>query len=184
MGRAAVYVKGSKETMRALRKIDPELASQLNKRMNDGARTILDRAGQSVPPRPMRNWGQWTRKRDGADLNWEPDTVRKGLKYTRKGGRGSASGSIGGANVKGMATFSLVNRSPIGAIYEMAGSKGGSSPQGRVFVRNLTGNYKPAPRLLVETWRSMKGITMMAAIAHKCARIAEERVQKELNSGS
>lgn len=182
MGQANVFIKNHKETMAALRKIDPELASQLNKRMNDGARKITSRAKQRVPARPLRNWGAWTRGRDGADLSWNPQVVKKGITYSRAGGRrGSVSG---GGSVRGISSFKLVNRSPIGAIYEMAGSKGGGSPQGQVFVKTIQSNFGPEPRLLIETWRSMKGITMMAAIARECAKAAEEAVQKAMPSGN
>lgn len=181
MAQASVFIKNQKETLAALRKLDPELASQLNKRMNDGARKVIAHARDRVPPRPLRNWGDWTRKRDNADLSWDPQTVRKGLTYSRAGGR---RGSVGGGGaVRGISTLKLVNRSPIGAIYEMAGSKGGNSPQGRVFVRTIRANFSEEPRLLIQAWRSMKGITMMAAIARECAKTAEEAVQKAMPSG-
>jgi hypothetical protein len=205
MAQAAVAIKGLKETMAALQKIDPVLKAELTKRMGDGARKVRDRAKQRVPDRLMRHYGRWVRGRDGADISWDPGQVRDGIKVSRRGGRASTS-----SGVQSVATMKLVNMSPMGAIYEMAGSKGGTGvrnmgtqsktqlfgvvsrvsddevawPQGKQFITNIMGDFGKPPRLLVETWRSMKGITMMAAIAHECARIAEERVQKELNSGS
>lgn len=186
MGRPTVFVRGHQETLAALKLIDPELSKQLRKRMNDGARKVLTRAKQRVPARPLRNWGTWNSGKDGRDLLWDPNVVKAGLRFSR------ASGNIGSASsgaLKGRASFRLLNKSPVGAIYEMAGSDGGTGtrtltngnkvqwPQSHTFVRNVKANFGTEPRLLIETWRSMKGITMMAAIARECAKAAEDAVK-------
>ena len=191
MSDAPVTVKHLNEWMAALKVIDPVMAKALTNEMKEPARKIANLAKDEAPSGPLiSNYGSWKRGKDGFDLGYQRSDVQKGIMVTT--GRKRISGS----NVGASAALRIVSKSPIGVLYEKIGERGGNGvawrkaegggkrpvnwPQSRVFVRAITGNYSPAPRLLIRIWRREKGITKSAAAAHRVAEMAVAEVEKRM----
>ena len=137
----SVELKGVKETLRALRKFDPELLKELNKEIKGIMIPIRDKARSYAPtaaPGGLYNWdeGKYTTKitaRNSAFRNlnddgsrrrfplYQAETVRKGIYYSQAPSKRNAKGWS--------AQYIIANASASGAIYETAGRKnpGGSS---------------------------------------------------------
>lgn len=134
-------VDGVKETLRALRKFDPELLKEMNKEIKGVMIPIRDKARGYAPtaaPGGLYNWdeGKYTKKitaKNSAFRNvnddgsrrrfplYQAETVRKGIYYSQAPSR---------RNAKGWSSqYIVANASASGAIYETAGRKnpGGSS---------------------------------------------------------
>jgi hypothetical protein len=165
-----IEVKNLDRTIDALRIIDPALKKDLNRQMVGSVKPILDKVKARVPIRPATNWGGWQRRGDsgsGADLSWDQAKVRRGITTSTANAR-----MVGG--VRGQ--FRLLNKSAAGAVFEMAGSKGGNgSRSSSAFIRNSE-KFGVAPRLLVRTWKEEKGYTVVAKAMRSVVRQAEARV--------
>jgi hypothetical protein len=128
---------GAAETMRALRKIDPEMAKQLTRAMKKPGNVLAKQARTHVNSVGLSNWGTW---RGG----YEAARVRRKIQARvvtskRKGAKG--------------ALLRVVNQDAAGAIWEMAGRKNdGTSPRGRAFIRNIRNKGGEANRLIYRAW--------------------------------
>ena len=136
-------VAGLAGTLKALNKLDPEVAKQVNKELNLAGRVIRDEAKTLVPQTPsprLRNWGTKEPRRRLGQRNsdgtiragsssrfpaWNPGASRKSIRSSRR-------------------EFVLTIQSQTDRalqVYELAGTKGGKrgsgSPQGRTFLRLL-----------------------------------------------
>ena len=170
--RPGINVENLDKTLNALRVIDPEMKKNLNKEMVKSVSPILKKARAAVPARPARNWGGWVEAGRGRDLSWDQKVVRRGLTTSTANVRSH----LGGVRSQ----FRLLNKSVAGAIYETAGSQGGSGTlQSRYFLRKLDMNGRP-PRLLVKTWREEKGYTVVAGAMRGVVERAEARVNQAL----
>ena len=134
-------VDGVKETLRALRKFDPELLKEMNKEIKGVMIPIRDKARGYAPtaaPGGLYNWdeGKYTNKitaKNSAFRNvnddgsrrrfplYQAETVRKGIYYSQAPSRRNSKGWT--------SQYIVANASASGAIYETAGRKnpGGSS---------------------------------------------------------
>jgi hypothetical protein len=173
MTKASVTLRGVDTTLRALKIIDPEAMKALRVGFKDAATPILNKAKSNVPARPLSGWGGWINDKDGRDLSWDSSKVQRGL-------RSKVSVS------KKRAGLQLVNASPAGAIWEMAGSKDAQRNvrtsrvnQSKAFNRLANGRSDP-PRLLVKTWKEEKGIKQTYVAVTKLIGDAESRVQKAM----
>jgi hypothetical protein len=170
--RPGINVENLDKTLNALRVIDPEMKKNLNKEMVKSVRPIITKTKGRVPSRPARNWGKWTEADRGRDLGWDPAVVKRGITTSTANARAGAGGV--------RAQFRLLNKSPVGAVYETAGAGGGNGTlQSRYFLRNLELQGKP-PRLLVRTWREEKGYTVVAKAMRGVVERAEDRVNQAL----
>lgn len=168
--RPGINVENLDKTLNALRVIDPEMKKNLNKEMVKSVRPIVTKTKNLVPARPARNWGGWSNR--GRDLGWNPAVVKRGIATS------TANARAAGGGVRSQ--FRLLNKSPAGAIYETAGSRGGNGTlQSKFFLRNLELGGKP-PRLLVKTWREEKGYTVVAGAMRGVVGQAEARVNQAM----
>lgn len=137
----SVKLDGVKETLRALRKFDPELLKEMNKEIKGVMIPIRDKARGYAPtaaPGGLYNWdeGKYTTKitaRNSAFRNisddgsrrrfplYQAETVRKGIYYSQAPSKRNKNGWS--------SQYIVANASASGAIYETAGRKnpGGSS---------------------------------------------------------
>jgi len=128
---------GAAETMRELRKIDPEMAKELTKAMKQPGTVLAKQARTYVNKVGLSNWGDW---RGGYD----PARVRRKIQARvvtskRKGAKS--------------ALLRVVNQDAAGSIWEMAGRKNqGGSAQGKAFVRNIQNKGGDANRLIYRAW--------------------------------
>ena len=158
-----ITIAGMAGTLKALNKLDPEVAKQIGKELNLAGRKIRDDAKGMFPAQPsprMRNWSSKEPRRrlgrrnaDGT-INtsvkssfppWRPQDSKKSIRSSRR-------------------EFVLTIQSADAAlsVYEWAGTRGGKkgsgSPQGRFFLSLL-----PAVRLNNER-RPMHGRVIRRAL--------------------
>jgi hypothetical protein len=127
----SVQLDGVKETLRALRKIDPELLKEMNKEIKGIMIPIRDKAREYAPTAaPLYNWDEQSyatrvkKPRETATRKfplYQAEAARKGIYYSQSPSK---------RNAKGWSSqYIIANASASGAIYETAGRKnpGGSS---------------------------------------------------------
>lgn len=116
----SIQVKGLKETLNELRKVEPQLRKDLTKEIKGQAKPLVDAARALVPSSPPLSGmtsGRWA---------WT--TKAKAQIAIKMGGRSRG---------KEFTILSLRQNNPAGAIFDMAGKKGGNGEQGQAFVNNL-----------------------------------------------
>lgn len=136
-----IKTEGIADLIKALRKVEPELARQLPREMRQAGKPIVQDARDLLPePSPLSNWGAWNNR--GRDRSW-----------TRKARSGIQIETNTGAR-KGVHTINLMaltEKDGAGAIYENAGRKRqgsiNSSDAGDRFVAALN-NEQTSPRFL------------------------------------
>lgn len=137
-------VDGVKETLRALRKFDPELLKEMNKEIKGVMIPIRDKARGYAPtaaPGGLYNWdeGKYTKKitaRNSAFRTfnsegrlrrfplYQAEVVRKGIYYSQAPSKRNRAGW--------RSQYIVANASASGAIYETAGRKNpGGDPKSR-----------------------------------------------------
>lgn len=148
-----VQTEGVRHALAELRRIDPTLQRQ--------ARADLKAAGSKLTARPKANYpltpplDNWSTR---GRLGYSPGRVRAGVQAV-VGGRVPRGSTVA-------PVITIVQRNAGGALYDIAGLRGGSrgngSPQGQAFIRNLDGKYGPAQRGL---WRARGWVYENAADA-------------------
>ena len=127
----SVKLDGVKETLRAIRKIDPELLKEMNKEIKGIMIPIRDKArGYAPTSAPLYNWDEQTyatrvvkpRETTGRKFPlYQAEAARKGIYYSQSPSKRNKNGWS--------SQYIVANASASGAIYETAGRKnpGGSS---------------------------------------------------------
>jgi hypothetical protein len=121
----SVQLDGVKETLRALRKIDPELLKEMNKEIKGIMIPIRDKAREYAPTAaPLYNWDEQSyatrvkKPRETATRKfplYQAEAARKGIYYSQSPSK---------RNAKGWSSqYIIANASASGAIYETAGRK-------------------------------------------------------------
>lgn len=116
-----VEVRGADNLKRALRKYDPDLYKALNKQIGAALKTVTGEAKLSVEPNifsgAMDTGAERVSRtsRDRAFPTYNSQVIRNGLTYSM------AKKDIKGDGWK--AAYSLLNKSAIGSIVEIAGTK-------------------------------------------------------------
>ena len=132
----SVELKGVKETLRAIRKIDPELLKEMNKEIKGIMVPIRDKARGYAPtaaPGGLYNWDEQTyatrviKPRETATSKfplYDAEAARKGIYYSAAPSERNKNGF--------RAMFYIANKSASGAIYETAGrTNPGGSPKSK-----------------------------------------------------
>lgn len=147
-----VVLTGVSETIEALKKFDKDAVNRFNRVINKelaGAQQAAREIVADVGDTPMRGWREGTPLRPRKDVRggkgwpgWYSGEVQAGLIKTRTQGkvRFDYTTSAG----------ALLNKSPAGAIFEIAGRKSKGAGKGEQFVRNLNNFFGKASRL---AWR-------------------------------
>lgn len=181
-------VDGVKETLRALRKIDPELLKEMNKEIKGIMIPIRDKARGYAPtaaPGGLYNWdeGKYTKKitaRNSAFRTfnnegrlrrfplYQAEVARKGIYYSQAPSKRNKSGWS--------SQYIVANASASGAIYETAGRKnpGGDSASksnnpgaGAHFISRmgpLYGDGASRGRMIFRAWAEDQGKAQAAVI--------------------
>lgn len=163
MSQSGLVVEGLKESIDALRVIDPELKKRLNKEMVGAVKPIITKTKTNVPTRPARNYGDWA-----GVLDWNPAQVKRGISTSTGSGR-----SRGG--VRGQ--FRLMNKSAAGVVFESMGRNGPYSTSGQFLIRNFDARSRP-PRLLIRTWKEERGMTKVGGAMKGVVNQIEARVNQ------
>lgn len=149
---ATIEVYGVRESLAELRRIDPILrVKAVNKIKAAGAELVQIGAAQYTTDTGLSGWSRKGR------LGYNPGKVRKGIKI-----------QVGGRTPRGANAFpivTLVQQDAGGALWDIAGLRGGSkgrgAPKGRPnFVDQLNRRHGPAQRGL---WRAQSEISEKAS---------------------
>lgn len=133
-----VEVKGVPELINRISKFDKDVYRILTKEVRQSLSSVAKDAIARTPNgRAIKGWGPWTAARDGRDLSFNGQDVKRGIKPQAV--KRSKSGRV----VK----FSgrVITKTPAGAIFALAGSKTGGQfedallrKHGNVWPRTLT----------------------------------------------
>lgn len=184
-----VEVRGVRETVKALRKIDPELLKEMNTEIRAVMVPLRDKArGYAPSPQPdnLYGWAEGSAnkritKRNSAfrSFNVEGrlrlfplyavDTVRKGIVYSQAPSKRNRNGF--------QALYYVANKSAAGSIYETAGrrhpngdpaSKSNNKGAGAHFISRmgpLYGDSRPERgRMIFRAWKEDRGKAQDAVI--------------------
>jgi hypothetical protein len=137
-----IEVKGVKQTIKAIRKVDPELLKEMNRQIRAVMAPIRDKARGYAPSPQPDNLYAWNENTTGKTITaknsafrtfntegrlrlfplYDYDTVKKGIFYAQPAGEKNKNGW--------RALYYVGNKSAAGAIYETAGRAGNSSRNG------------------------------------------------------
>ena len=185
----SVKLDGVKETLRALRKIDPELLKEMNKEIKGVMIPIRDKARDYAPspvPGNLYNWNEGTKGKKITARNsafrtlntegrlrlfplYDYETVKRGIYYSQPAGTRNKNGW--------RALYYVANKSAAGAIYETAGraNPGGSSTSksnnpgaGAHFISRMGPLYgdkrEERGRMIFRAWAEDQGKAQAAVI--------------------
>lgn len=177
-----VNITGVQGTLKAMRKVDPDLAKQMNKQIKNAMLPIRDKARSYAPANStmLTNWtkadvfGPQSRKYR-AFPKYDQSEVQAGIVY-RQGSNNS--GEIAGAKFKRrfQLAYYVSNNSAGGSIYETSGRKSG--PGGNRNVKSLNPNAgqqfmeRLNPYPLVGSSQPMQGRLIYRAWAEDQGRAA------------
>lgn len=170
-----VKAVGVRETLRALKRVQPDLEAELRKNINEQVRELVKTARGFIPTDEiMRGWKPNTWGHRG----WDPVKAKRGIKRENPTKRVSS---------RGFATAVAVsNLSAPGMIYELAGSKSrGNSPQGTQFIANIEshpGSLRTPLRRVVVRAGVEKGEETRQAV-EDALQTAQRVTQRRLDTG-
>lgn len=140
--RAAVKVEGIEETLRALRAMGPEAKKALNKELKAAGELVRQDARSRFPSGPpLSRWVGGGRTSGGFPV-WSTSTKERA---TVKSAVGKGSRKAG--TYQAGALVRITETSPAAAVFDYAGSQGGSAA--RTFVQNMVAKHGPARRTLL-----------------------------------
>jgi hypothetical protein len=157
-----VSVVGARETLAALKKLDPELRKQTVREIKSAGRPVLATARSLVPSQAMSGWGAGNWGARGWD---DPARTLK----VRFGGRAAKKRQQ-------WRLLSLKQEGAAGAIFDLAGKQGGNgTPQSRQFLANVDRFGGPSRTVwpAVEKNKDAAEATIVAAL-----RKAESTINK------
>jgi hypothetical protein len=176
-GDIKVVFYGYNDFKKLLKEFDPELRKAMDKEIRDSLKPLASKARGLVPIAPLSNW---TRPPEHVSDDswkgyrvWDPENVRKGI-VIRQGGK----------RFRGRATISMwrfANRNAAGSIYELAGRRGGKTPQGRAFIRNLNNAGGKASRLIWHVWDQENAEGKIEKNVFKTVNEYERKLQEGLD---
>jgi hypothetical protein len=181
-----VEVKGVKATIKAIRKVDPELLKEMNKQIRAIMIPIRDKARGYAPSPQPDNLYSWSKNVDGSTARfplYDYSTVSKGIYYAQPAGERNKNGW--------RALYYVANKSAAGAIYETAGrthpggsaaSKSNNPGAGAHFVSRMGPLYgskrEERGRMIFRAWAEDQGKAQAAVIK------AIENTVNAFNQGS
>lgn len=133
-------IDGVAETLRALRRIDPDLRREVPDQIKNtaGATALVNTIRQRQPnTAPLSGWARYKRR------PWQPGRIRNGIRLQFRGSRprGAPAGSWPVLRVR--STNAAQN------LFELAGRKSsGRTPSGQAMIRNLESRYGRASRTI------------------------------------
>lgn len=155
-------VVGVASTIRALSKMEPELAKAARAQLKAAAAPLVQNARSNVPTKaPLSGF---TRGR----LRWSPRTRNR---ITAK----VSTGRVGKGKRRRIDLIKVVQPDAAGVVFDMAGKRPAKTAAGAAMVRNLNARYGQPSRSM---WRNVDRIE---AIVTKNLREAVEDLSKTIN---
>ena len=172
--RTEVVLYGYNQFKKILKDADPKLRKEMDKEIRSFLNPVSSLAKTKVPGQVLSGWapeaegsGEWSKKA------WDQSEVVRGI-GVRQGGarkRGSATSSA----------WKIVNNSPAGAIYELAGMKSnGKTPAGRTFVEMLRQRGGRPSRLIWKAWDEKGGERVITRDIAETVGKYERELQRRL----
>jgi len=116
-------VEGVRETLKALKAIQPKLQTATRKRMRQAVAPLQNRARSKIASNPLSGW-------TSGRYAFDAGSARAGVKVA-VGGRASSRKSS-------WPLVTMTQKDAGGAVFDMAGRRSsGSTPQGAAFIRGL-----------------------------------------------
>jgi hypothetical protein len=167
-------VFGIAETMKTLRRIDPEMAKEINAALREPGKQIVKLARGHAkaygPQGGLSGWGTWPRGQGPFD----PSTASRGIGVRlvtskRKGQKSSL--------------VRVTNKSAAGSIYEMAGRKNsGNGPSGQAFIQAIQRRSgRGANRLIYRAFDDYGGAPEAMKQVEAATNKAQQTVQAYLD---
>ena len=166
IGHKPVKMSGVKEAVKELRKIDPELRKQFNKDAKAVVRPVINAAKSNYPAQFLSGMSRPWAQNGAVKFPYVQTKARAGVKL-KVDTRGKA-----------VSVISVLQNNPAAAIIDMAGKKGGGSPRGEVFIKNLTNKFGNASRIM---WPSFE--RHQTEVTYEMVKLINEvmkRVDKEI----
>lgn len=135
-----IQVFGVKEALKELNDINPDLRKRINAKAKDIAKPATDAIKNAYPAKYLSGMaGGWSRR--GRQLfPYDQAAARKGVVLKIDTGKRSQS------------VIRIDQKNPAAAIIDMAGKRGGNTPQGQRFVEKLTAMFGPPSRVMWPTY--------------------------------
>ena len=174
-----VEIRGNSDLRKALRKFTPDLDKQLKKELGRALRPVVNKARGFVEEEsPMSGWASRSFSEASFPM-YNADTIKRGITYTTAVSKPNRNGFTSMARI--------VNKSRVGAIYEIAGIKnpkgqpwvGPKGPAGHRYSHSLNpkagekfiselpplvSSLKGTGRLIYRAWRDSFGVAEGAAM--------------------
>lgn len=175
-------VFGIAETLKTLRRIEPEMAKEISAALKEPGKQIVKlakgHAKSAGAQGGLKGWGSWPR----GEGPYDPSAVSRGigvklLTQKRKGQKASL--------------VRVTNKTATGAIYEMAGRKNsGSGPSGVAFINALNKNAgRGANRIIYRAFddyggsaEAMKQVEAATKKAEATVRAHFDKVQAQIDA--
>jgi len=161
-----IQVIGVKETIKELRRLDPELRKQFNRDAKKIAQPVVDKVKGSYPTKYLsgmfRTWSQRGRQL----FPYSQRDAQRGVVFQIKTSR-SAVGIL-----------TVIQKNPAAAIVDMAGKAGGDGAKGEQYVRALTLYYGQPSRVMWPAYESTKDQVQREML--DLVREASETVQNKI----
>ena len=169
-----VVLNGYNDFKKKLKLADADLRKAMDKEIRSFITPVSSLAKTYVPSVAMRNWksggkGEWSDR-----LGWDQSTVVKNI-VVRQGGsrsRGSATS----------AAWRIQNKSPAGAVYELAGRRSsGNGIAGRTFINAITLRGGRPSRLIWRAWDAKGGEQAITRAIVETIHKFENELQSKLD---
>jgi len=158
-----IQVIGVKDVIKELRSLDPELRKQFNKDAKRIAEPVMNQAKASYPEKYLSGMSRLWSQRGRQLFPYSRSDAQKGVVFKIS------------TNKRAVAILTIIQKNPAAAIVDMAGKKGGQSPQGARFIANLFG--QPS-RVMWPAYESTEGTVEreMLALVKEAAEKIENRI--------
>jgi hypothetical protein len=176
---AKVEIRGNADLRKALRRFTPDLEKQLKKELGNALKPVVRQAKSFIPAQsPMSGWAARSFSESSFPF-FNYQTISRNIVYTT---------GVSKRNKNGFTSMArIINRSPAGAIYEIAGrtnpngqpwvgkkasgtaknvSRSVNPGAGATFIANLdplTSSLKGRGRLIYRAWAENQGVAEGAA---------------------
>lgn len=133
--RVSVTIENVPQTLRTLKKIDPDLRKRVPEQIKSYAQPLVNEAKKALPTAPPLSG--WSKGR----FRWRPGTVRNGVRLQFKGTRPRNSPA------NSWPVLRLRQTSAAGSAYDMAGRKSsGRTRSGQTMIREINARHGRASR--------------------------------------
>lgn len=165
-----VRVEGAAQKIEQIYRFDKDIWKEVQQGVRAAMKGVVTDTRANYPNTALSNWGPWIAYRSGRDLSFDGSAARSGV---RAGFRSKQRRGV--RVISGMAW----NKTPAGAIYELAGSQDRS---GEFFNRNInkkrggvvgSRNNGMWPRALGPAWTKN-----VDAVRQEIGRVVERAVDK------